>query len=175
MRVCTSWEEEAEADREYWLRFAPEERVAHIDTMRHEWAQNTGAEKPLSFAPFLNAMANHRVRVLLVGAHAIAFHAKPHYTAQLDVFVDPAGDTMRRVLAAAYECGIPIPGDEPNRINAFPRMAGITFAEAWKSRVEASCAGHLVFFIGREALIRHKEASGRVRDHADADLLRRFL
>jgi hypothetical protein len=120
-------------------------------------------------------MTHHRVRALLVGAHAIAFHSKPHYTAELDVFIDTSDETMRRVLAAAGDCGIQLPGDEPNRINILTRIAGVSFNEAWESRVEASYAGQQVSFIGREALLRHKEASGRTQDRADAELLRRFL
>lgn len=175
VRVCHSFEEEAEADREFWLRFSPEERVAHIEALRAEWARNTGAEQPLSFAPFLTAMADHRVRFLLVGAHAIAFHSKPHYTAQLDVFADPADETLRRVLAAADECGIRIPGDEPNRINVMTHMAGISFEEAWERRIELAYGVQQISVISREDLIRHKDAAGHLRDIADAELLRRFL
>jgi hypothetical protein len=31
LRICASFEEEAEADREYWQQFSPTERVALID------------------------------------------------------------------------------------------------------------------------------------------------
>lgn len=63
-------------------------------------------------------------------------------------------------------------GDEPNRINIVNAIEGLTFDEAWSSRVTARYAGATVSFIGRAALLRHCDAAG---GFADAELLRRFL
>jgi hypothetical protein len=192
VRVCNSWEEEAEADREYWLRFSPDERVALIDTMRVEWADMTNSMKPTrDQADFLGCLARHGVRALLIGAHALAYHAKPRYTRDLDVFVEASEDNARRIIAALEEFGfgalglqvadLSTPGQivqlghEPNRIDIITRISGVTFEEAWRNRVKATYAGEEVFFIGKEELIRNKEASGRTQDLADAELLRRFL
>lgn len=191
-RVLTSFEEEAEADREYWLRFTPEERVALIDTMRHEWAEVTNTVKPSNDqVEFLACLQRHGVRALLIGAHALGFHAKPRYTKDLDVLIEPSEENARRVIAAIDEFGfgalglqaqdlsepgrIVQLGYEPNRIDILTRIAGVTFEEAWENRVEATYAGQRVFFIGAKDLIRNKEAAARPQDLADADLLRRFL
>lgn len=190
--MCRSWEEEAEADREFWLRFSREERVGIIDQMRVEWSDMTNAPKPSSDQiDFLRCLRRQGVRALLVGAHAIAFYAKPRYTKDLDLFIEASEENARRVVAAIEEFGfgalglqtqdfaspgtIVQLGHEPNRIDIITRISGVTFEEAWAGRVEATYAGEPVCFIGKDDLIRNKDASGRPQDRADADLLRRFL
>jgi hypothetical protein len=42
LRRCTSFAEEAEADREFWARFSPDERVAIVEQMRREWMEKNG-------------------------------------------------------------------------------------------------------------------------------------
>jgi hypothetical protein len=53
-------------------------------------------------------------------------------------------------------------------------ISGVTFDEAWTSRVTGEVEGRTVGFIGRDALLRNKEATGRLKDRADADRLRRI-
>ncbi len=192
VRVCKSWEEEAEADREFWLRFLPEERVAIGETMRHEWSEMTKSMKPTSDqADFLARLKKHDVRALLIGAHALAFHAKPRYTKDLDIFVEASEENAEKIIAAITDFGfaalglrasdfttpgqIVQLGHEPNRIDILTRISGVTFEEAWGNRVQGTYAGQDVFFIGKDELLRNKEASGRAQDLADAELLRRFL
>jgi len=62
-------------------------------------------------------------------------------------------------------------GVEPNRIDLMTSISGITFEEAWNSRVPATLEGIEVDFISREALIRNKRASGRSKDLIDIDAL----
>ena len=193
LRVCNSFEEEAAADREYWLRFSGDERVALIAGMREEWARWTGerdVQPSKDEIEFLAALTQHEVRALIVGAYAIGFHAKPRYTKDLDVFLEPSPDNARRVLAALHDFGfgalqlsvddLAVPGRvvqlgvEPHRIDLMTRIDGITFEEAWANRVSGTIGGVPVFFIAREDQIRNKVASARPQDLADADLLRRF-
>jgi hypothetical protein len=42
LRRCRSFAEEAEADREFWARFSPDERVAIVEQMRREWMEKNG-------------------------------------------------------------------------------------------------------------------------------------
>ena len=51
-------------------------------------------------------------------------------------------------------------------------ISGLTFDEVWASRVTAEIAGRTVSFIGRAALLRNKEATGRLKDAADIARLR---
>lgn len=190
-RRCTSFEEEAEADREFWLQYTPEERVALVEEIRKEWADMTNASQPSKDQrEFLLLLRQHDVRALVVGAHALAFHAKPWYTKDIDIFVDASEENARRIVAAIDELGLGALGITaadlatehrvvqlgvpPNRIDLMTSIDGLTFDDAWRSRVEGSFGGVPVSFIGKDDLIRNKAASGRAQDLADLELLRRF-
>lgn len=45
VRKFSSFEEERQADREYWARIAPHARVAILDDMRAEWASWKGDDE----------------------------------------------------------------------------------------------------------------------------------
>jgi hypothetical protein len=42
LRRCESFEEEQEADAEFWSRFTPDERVSILEQMRREWLEKHG-------------------------------------------------------------------------------------------------------------------------------------
>lgn len=65
-------------------------------------------------------------------------------------------------------------GVEPNRIDIMTSITGVPFDEAWESRITGDLEGILVQFIGRAALVRNKEATGRAKDRIDAEELRRL-
>jgi hypothetical protein len=52
-------------------------------------------------------------------------------------------------------------------------ITGVSFEEAWATRVAGDLDGLPVSFIGRDALLRNKDATGRSKDRIDADQLRR--
>ena len=43
------------------------------------------------------------VRYLVVGAHAVSFHARPRFTKDLDVWVEATSENAERVFAALRE------------------------------------------------------------------------
>ena len=84
---------------------------------------------------FLKLLNGHRVRFVVVGAHAIAAaHGRPRLTADLDVFVEPTLANARRVAAAIAAFGfgkvnpteltkpdkVVFMGREPFRIQRWP-------------------------------------------------------
>lgn len=190
LRKCASFAEEAIADREYWQRYTPDERVAQIEDLLQEWKRIKGDEvEPgnRDFADLFEALNGHGVRALVVGAYAFAFYVKPRYTKDIDLFVDTASENVRRLLAAIGDFGfgaldltaadfapgrVVQLGTEPRRVDLITRIDGVTFEEAWATRVAGKYAGVDVFYIGREALIRNKTASGRPQDLADLAALR---
>jgi len=50
---------------------------------------------------------------------------------------------------------------------------GVSFTEAWASRVEGAYGSARVPFIGYEALVKNKTAAARHQDLADLETLRR--
>jgi hypothetical protein len=60
---------------------------------------------PSDWSELLRLLRAHRVRFLIVGAHALAAHGRPRYTADLDLFVEPSERNARRLLGALEEFG----------------------------------------------------------------------
>jgi hypothetical protein len=189
LRRCASFVEEAEADRDYWSHIAPDERVALIADLRREWSTMNGIdEKPSGdFTDFLNALTQNEVKTLIIGAFAVAFHAKPRFTQDLDIFVEPTPENAERLLHAIDAFGFGTPGlsigdfapgrvtqlgHPPHRIDVVTSIQGVTFEEAWASRVAGNYGDIGVWYIGRDALIRNKAAAARPQDLADIATLR---
>jgi hypothetical protein len=52
------------------------------------------------YEEFLASLNARGVRYLVGGAHALAFHARPRATKDIDVFIDPSVDNAERALEA---------------------------------------------------------------------------
>jgi hypothetical protein len=57
------------------------------------------------WSEFLCALIGRRVRFVLVGGHAVAGHAEPRFTEDLDVFVEPSAANARRLREALVDFG----------------------------------------------------------------------
>ncbi len=135
------------------------------------------------FQDLLLLLERHRVRYLIVGGYAFALHARPRYTKDLDIFVDPDRDNVERTNAALKEFGSPYLLDpespdeilqiglEPDRINLIRRIGELNFSKAWQTRVRVRYGEVEANWIGLEALIETKRIAGRPRDIEDAELL----
>jgi predicted nucleotidyltransferase len=137
----------------------------------------------------LRSLCDAGARFLIVGAHAIAFHAEPRYTKDLDLWVEPSPANAARVWAALLNFGAPLKGVqladfanpalvyqmgiEPNRVDIMMGIDGVTFPVAWRNRVRTQYAGIPVYVLGRNDLIRAKRAAGRPRDLEDVARLQR--
>ena len=124
---------------------------------------------------------------LIVGAHAVNFHARPRATKDFDVLVNPTAENARRVYAALARFGAPLDtltvedledrdlifqiGVEPIRIDVITEIDGVTFDEAWRNKIDAVIAGVPVHVIGKSELIANKRAAGRPRDLGDVERL----
>jgi hypothetical protein len=135
------------------------------------------------FAEMLAALSEARADFMVIGAHAVAVHGRPRATGDLDIWVRPTPENAARVWAALVAFGAPLHeltlqdlvaddvvfqiGLAPNRIDLLTTIGGVTFDEAWPRRTTVALWGQSVPVIGREDLIRSKQASGRPRDLAD--------
>ena len=137
----------------------------------------------------LVALDEHQVEFLVVGAHALAAHGIARATADFDVLVRPSADNAARVLRALVVFGAPVKahgvttddferegtvyqmGLPPRRIDMLTQISGVSFDEAWRSRLEVQVDGLRFAVLGREALIKNKRASGRPKDILDVNAL----
>ncbi len=146
------------------------------------------ADATKDFEGLLGCLKRHEAKFVVVGAHAVAYHAKPRYTKDFDLLVEPNAANGERVVAALEEFGfgglgivatdfaspgrILQLGVPPNRVDLMTSIDGVDFDEVWSGRVEGSYGNEMVPFIGRAALIKNKSASRRPQDLVDLDLLR---
>jgi len=143
------------------------------------------------YEEFIAALNAHGVRYLIVGAHAVALHARPRATKDLDILIDPTPANGRRVLAALREffggadLGYSVEdvtdprwiiqlGVAPVRIDLIAEIPGFaSFEMAWRNRVEARFGSVPAHYIGLDELISAKGAVRRPQDRADLRILER--
>ena len=127
------------------------------------------------------------VRAVIVGGYAFAFHAKPRFTKDIDIFVDPTPENAERLIRALEDFGfgdvgltvadfatpgaIVQLGVPPNRVDLLTAIDGVSFDEAWASRVGGQYGAQPAHYLGIEELRRNKRASGRLQDLADLEEL----
>jgi Nucleotidyl transferase of unknown function (DUF2204) len=140
----------------------------------------------------LSAFQFHGVKYLVVGGFAVIYHSQPRFTKDIDLFVQPDPANARATFAALAQFGAPLEGispeefadrnsffrfgREPNGFDILPSIPGIDFDAAWERRVEVEvdpATGLKANFISAEDLIASKLASGRPRDLADVDDIRK--
>jgi hypothetical protein len=142
------------------------------------------------FSELLLALNEVNARYLVVGAYAIAWYAQPRFTKDLDIWVDSAKDNAERVLDALKNFGARVAdltaddlstpgtvfqiGVPPNRVDILTEISGgIAFDEAWIHRVEGKYGDVRMLLIGREELVRNKQAVARPQDLRDLKALDR--
>ena len=129
----------------------------------------------------------HRVRFLIVGAHALGVIGRIRATKDLDLLVEPTAANARRVAAALADFGFAALADqakefakpdrmatlgrEPLRIDIMTSITGVTFAEAWRGRVRAKLGGFEIAVLGRDAFLKNKRATARPHDLADVAMV----
>lgn len=140
------------------------------------------------FKEFIELLRSNGVEFLVVGAHALAAHGKPRYTGDLDVWVRPEPDNIRRLIAALDAFGFAALGISaadfmtpqamvqlgypPARIDLLTAIDGVTFDECFAHRIEVATSGVVLPVISVDDLIRNKLAAGRAKDLADVESLR---
>lgn len=141
------------------------------------------------FLDILRALTQAKAEFVIVGAHAMALHGVPRATGDLDLFVRSTSRNAARVVQGLAAFGAPLEahgvgqedfetpdtvyqiGLPPRRIDLMTSISGVDFDEAWRSRKTVEIEGMQVPFLGRDALIRNKKASGRDKDLVDLRLL----
>jgi len=140
------------------------------------------------FAQFCAALNRYGVDYVVIGSEAVAFHGVPRFSVDFDVFVRPTAVNLLRVKAALEASGLDNLsevdpeiwaksralfriGESPMQIDILLQISGIDYNAATTDAVDGAYGDVPVRFLGRDALIRNKKASGRPKDLADVDLL----
>jgi hypothetical protein len=142
---------------------------------------------------FIRLLEKYRVDYVIVGGEAVIFHGYPRLTGDIDFFYGRTeANTVRlfQSLSEFWNGSIPEVknatelmeesvviqfGRPPYRIDLLSSIDGVDFPEAWESRetVEIVGSGAPIagYYLGREALLKNKKASGRPKDMDDVENL----
>jgi hypothetical protein len=104
---------------------------------------------------------------VIVGAWALAFHGRPRYTGDLDIFVARDEENASRLMAVIEDFGFGETGlkredflavdhviqlgREPNRIDILTGISGVTFDQVWDHRDQGTIDDVTVPIISRDS------------------------
>jgi hypothetical protein len=100
------------------------------------------------FEDLLVPLQRHEVRYLVIGGLAFIYHARPRYTKDMDLWIDPsaakrpARQRRPRRLGSPHLLTLDRPAEilqlglPPNRIDLLRLIEGSEFALAWRRRVK---------------------------------------
>ena len=140
-------------------------------------------ERSRDFEKLFASFNAHRVKYLVVGAHALAHYVAPRFTQDLDVWVPPELNDPLLVRKACASFGLPVKGMTladlknpdmvfqfgvpPVRIDVLMGVSGLAASAAWKRRQAARYGRARIWVLSRADLMRNKRASGRPKDLRD--------
>ena len=139
------------------------------------------------YKEMLQALADEKVRFLLVGAYALAAHGYLRATMDIDIWVMPSPWNADAVLRALQRFGAPLHdltaadlqaegtifqiGVAPRRIDIITTASGLHFEETFERSLTVDIEGIEVHVPSLDDLIRNKRTAGRTKDLADAEAL----
>jgi len=139
------------------------------------------------FKELLGLLNKHKVRYCVIGAFAFGFHARPRYTKDMDILIEPVLENAQKIVKALNEFGFQSLnlteadfckknqciqlGYEPVRVDLLTSIKGLSFSRVWKNKVKGSYGGEKVFFIGLNELMKAKEIANRDQDVVDLKIL----
>jgi len=136
------------------------------------------------FEDMLRTLEKHRARYLIIGGVAVCYHAKPRYTRDFDLWVEPSDANVEHVNRALAEFGsthlldfgvldqVVQIGVDPNRIDLLLSIPGVRFKTAWSKRVKAHYGDTPANYIDIDSLIRNKRRLNAPRHQEDVRLLK---
>jgi len=141
------------------------------------------------FEDFISLLNKYHVEYLIVGGYAMAFHGRPRYTGDLDIWINISESNAEKMLTVLAEFGfssllfiredflkeniINQIGYPPLRIDILTSIDGVTFNEAFSQKKMIQIDELEVAFIGLSQLIENKKASNRAQDIADIESLKK--
>ncbi|MBI5092780.1 MAG: nucleotidyltransferase [Candidatus Hydrogenedentes bacterium] len=141
------------------------------------------------FEELFRLLEENHVDYMIVGGYAVAFHGYPRFTKDVDIFFERSPENAKRLKSALTAFGfaeddlsdesftnagnIVTFGVAPSRVDLLNDIDGVQYAHAKSGVVRGTYGDVEVSFIGREDLIRNKQATSRSQDKVDAEELSR--
>lgn len=143
------------------------------------------------FEDFIKLLNNYEVEYMVVGGYAMAFHGKPRYTGDLDIWINVSDKNAEKLLKVIDAFGMASLGFEkadflqpgyisqigypPLRIDLLNNIDGVDFQEAYGNRQKIVEGDLEICYIGIQELLANKIASGRKMDLVDVQEIKKIL
>ncbi len=135
------------------------------------------------FEDFIKLLNQYKVDYLIVGGYAMAFHGKPRYTGDLDIWIDISESNALKLLLVIQNFGFSSLGFKkedflkenlinqigypPLRIDIITSIDGVKFKDAYLSKQIIDLEDFQANYIGLDQLIINKKTSARPIDLID--------
>jgi predicted nucleotidyltransferase len=134
------------------------------------------------FAAFIRTLNQHRVRYLVIGGYAVAFHGHPRATDDVDVLIARDEENIQRVERALVDFvgvaprptslrspkGIVRIGGPVTHIDISTKVDGLAaFEPLWARREGGELLGEPASYLSLRDLLRTKRAANRPKDQGD--------
>jgi hypothetical protein len=144
------------------------------------------------YKEFLKLLNYHKVKYVVVGAHAVTAHSRPRATGDMDILIETTEENAEKVIDVLKEFGFGSSGlktsdfckpgfviqlgYEPNRIDILTSITGADWEDVWKNKTRGIFGNSNipVYFIGKKELIKNKLATGRYQDLQDIKSLKKL-
>ncbi|WDE97548.1 nucleotidyl transferase AbiEii/AbiGii toxin family protein [Lentisphaera profundi] len=139
------------------------------------------------FRDLLHLFNEQKVKYLVVGGYALAFHGAPRFTGDIDIWVRTSSENADKIINALNEFGFGALGitkqdltqdDQvlqlgypPIRIDIMTSIDGVDFDEAFNNSLLTSYGDIKIKIISKDDFIKNKRATGRYKDLADIEAL----
>ena len=145
---------------------------------------------PEDFKEFLKLLNSNNVQYLLVGGWAVGFYGYSRLTADMDIFIGISEENITSMKLALQEFSVPEfdrsmlttkghvfrIGRAPLRIEILNEISGVDFDAAFSNREYIELEDQLrIPIISVDDLFKNKSSTGRTKDKADLEELRKFL
>lgn len=143
------------------------------------------------FEDFVKLLNKFEVEYMIVGGYAMAFHGKPRFTGDLDIWINISETNAEKLLLVVNDFGMASLGFEkedflqpgyitqigypPLRIDILNSIDGIEFKEAFPNMQKIEGDDFEISYIGLHDLMQNKIASGRDQDIQDVKEIKKVL
>lgn len=136
----------------------------------------------------LRLLKENKAVFVIIGATALPVYGYARATLDIDLFVKPDLDNIKRIIKALKDFGYDLMDLTPedflnNKIlirqymveaDIHPFVKGISFENVWKNKLKAKFGKTEVYFPSLDDMIKMKKAAGRAIDKEDLKYLRRI-
>jgi len=139
------------------------------------------------FKDLLELFNAYKVKYMIVGGYALAYHGAPRYTGDIDIYVKPDSQNAELIMKALVEFGFGSVGltvedfenpDKviqlgvpPVRVDIITSISGVSWKDASSGCVDGKYGDVPVKYIGLNEFIINKRTIGRKKDLSDLEAL----